>query len=129
MLSITNNPQFQVIKIMVYFYTVLLQTLTQGSGGSWGMIPNSGSTNYFLVLDATNIPFSSSLPSIIHIHFSSARTNPVAFVLISSSLSFLFKCHLPPSTSAHNGGKPLVHPQLSVLPVRPPKIVAPLAKQ
>ena len=101
MLSINNDPQFQVMVIKLLFYLLYsdTKTQTQGSGGSWGIIPNSGSTKYFLVLDPMKIPCASSLASNTRINFSSARTNPVGFVLISSSHSFLMQCHLPPPTN------------------------------
>ena len=68
----------------------------QSFGGSWGIIPSSTSTRYFLVLDGMKIPSFSSRPSMILIHSSSASTNPVVCVRISSALSFLFTYQRPP---------------------------------
>ena len=94
-LTIDHNQDISSHQNMVYC-PVSLQPLNQSFGGSWGIIPSSGSTRYFLVLDGIKIPSFSSRPSIILIHSSSASTNPVVCVRISSALSFLFTYHLPP---------------------------------
>ena len=94
-LTIDQNQDISSHQEMVYCL-VPLQPFNQSSGGSWGMVPRSGSTRYFLVLDGTKIPSFSSRPSIILIHSSSASTNPVVCVRSSSALSLLFSYHLPP---------------------------------